>query len=200
MQDSEVAQAFSHDDHQQHHEHDMHYKTLNRTKVTVKHEAAGKIHSIVVKDKQQQPAAAKTNLSPPKQTKMRIASPRMRATSPRVRAENVSPIVISMTQKPEEEMVHLVVNAHNQLDVSTTSHDFTTAPEEKARKKAPVEEEVIAITTPANFVESGNPNSKIGDWNTNNQNPNAKSKIPDAKIGKLPVQNFYFVLSFSANV
>ena len=84
----------------------MQYTAQNGTKVTITHEAAGRIHSIRVKDK-----------PPPKPTKIRIASPRMRATSPRVRAENISPTIISVEQ---EEMVHLVVN-HHQMNVDTSS-------------------------------------------------------------------------------
>lgn len=85
----------------------MQYTAQNGTKVTITHEAAGRIHSIRVKDK-----------PPPKPTKIRIASPRMRATSPRVRAENISPTIVSIDQ---EEMVHLVVNQQQQMNVDTSS-------------------------------------------------------------------------------
>jgi len=106
-EDSEVAQAFFNDNESnEEEEEDMQYTAQNGTKVTITHEAAGRIHSIRVKDK-----------PPPKPTKIRIASPRMRATSPRVRAENISPTIISVEQ---EEMVHLVVN-HHQMNVDTSS-------------------------------------------------------------------------------
>jgi len=108
----------------------MQYTTLNGTKVTITHEAAGRIHSIVVKDKQKQQKTKKPVQE--KQTKIRIASPRMRATSPRVRAENVSPTIISMTQNTEQaekDMVHLVVNT-NQLNVNTLSREHVIVPEE----------------------------------------------------------------------
>lgn len=81
----------------------MQYTARNGTKVTITHEAAGRIHSIRVKNK-----------PPQKPTKIRIASPRMRATSPRVRAENISPTIVSIEQ---DEMVHLVVNKTSPVNV-----------------------------------------------------------------------------------
>lgn len=84
----------------------MQYAVQTGTKVIVKHEAAGRIHSIRVKDKQ---------LSKP--TKIRIASPRMPGLSLGTRTENISPTIVSIEQ---EEMVHLNVN-HHQTNVGTSS-------------------------------------------------------------------------------
>lgn len=134
-EDIEVAQAFKKSEEEE--EEDMQYTLPHGTKVSITHEAAGRIHSIVVKEKNPQPKT--------KPSKIRIASPRMRATSPRVRAENVSPTIISMKQEginKEYDMVHLVVNTH-QMDVNLSSREHII-----------VTEDVIPNPISANMVGS----------------------------------------------
>jgi len=126
-EDNEVAQAFLEsraepEGEEGGSEEEMQYTTPHGTKITINHEAAGRIHSIVVKDKKQQP---KPKPKVQKNTKIRIASPRMRATSPRVRAENISPTIISMSQ---DDLVHLVVET-NQPDSDMVSREHVVVPE-----------------------------------------------------------------------
>merc|ERR1712121_461473 len=90
-------------------EEDMQYTALPGTRVHIKNEAPGRIHSIVTKDAQ-------------KVTRIRTKSPRMRAVSPRMHIDTKRQYQIQQEkQHIESDMVHLVVNTHNKLDVHTNS-------------------------------------------------------------------------------
>ena len=167
MQDNEVAQAFLEsraepEGEEGGSEEEMQYTTPHGTKITINHEAAGRIHSIVVKDKKQQPKP-----KPQKNTKIRIASPRMRATSPRVRAENVSPTIISMSQ---DDLVHLVVET-NQPDANMLSREHVIVPE-------PI---IMAKQAPKAMAKPPSPTKPKPPSPTKKQN----------NVGKLPVSSKY---------
>ena len=124
----------------------MHYTTEHGTNVTVKHEPAGRIHSIVLKGESVQ----RENTPKLRYTSRSPITPKVRAHSPRIRAGFV----------PQDEdrsgMVHLVVNTHKLRVHSSsvkTSNPHSTSP------RMLVQEDIAPVAVHSNSVGTSKPHS-----------------------------------------
>jgi len=172
IEDNEVEAAFKSETltDKTKEEEDMHYTALPGTRVHIKKEPAGRIHSIVVTDK-------KTETKP---SRIRCKSPSMRAVSPRMHIETKPHVT-----EHSEDMVHLVVNTHNRLDVHTDSIIQSNHHSPKQKVPPPVakkvKQEVVEEFMPVDYVtevESGNPDFQFQDNVGKLQKQDSKKKAP----------------------